>query len=115
MKFIEKITGSDITKKMDSLEERVSKLPKDYCDIWIEIKEVLWNYSDFTGRKVVNVLESIVEMLEENVLNNLSAKDAFGDNINDFCRDIAQTEDLVTFQDKWRKQLNKSALKKLGK
>ncbi len=115
MNFIEKITGSDLTKKMKEIDIRVLKLPVEYQDAWVKLQENLWEYSDFTGRRVVDVLESVLEMLEENAASNVEIEKVFGNDIKGFCKEIAKVENLNNFQDKWRNQLNEKTIKKLGK
>lgn len=115
MNFIEKITGSDMTKKMKDIDSRVSKLPSEYRSAWKDVQDNFWEYSDFTGRKVVEVLENVLEMLEENASNGVEIEKVFGNDIKGFCKELASVENLSSFQDKWRDQLNKNTLKKLGK
>ncbi|AEP00528.1 Uncharacterized conserved protein UCP029876 [Heyndrickxia coagulans 36D1] len=64
MNFFEKITGSDMTKAIKSFEARAKVLPAEYQTAWNEIKNNLWVYGDFTGRNLMPILESALELLE---------------------------------------------------
>ncbi len=58
MNFLEKITGSDMTKQMKSFEARAKVLPAEYQTAWEEIISNLWIHGDFTGRNLMPVLDS---------------------------------------------------------
>ena len=75
MNFWEKITGSDMTKEFKAFELRVSKLPADYQNAWDEINTNLFMYGDFTGRNLMPILNSVLDMLEEWV-GTVEAKDS---------------------------------------
>ncbi len=115
MNFWDKITGNDIKVDMKDFEERVKKLSKEYQHAWEEIKNNLWIYSDFSGRNLIQILESVVEILEEASIDGQSIEGLFGSDIKSFCADIASGEGAKTFRDKWREQLNNNVARKLGK
>ena len=75
MNFWEKITGSDMTKEFKAFELRVSKLPADQQNAWDEINTNLFMYGDFTGRNLMPILNSVLDMLEEWV-GTVEAKDS---------------------------------------
>jgi len=115
MNFIEKITGSDIKKEYKSLEARAKKLPSDYQEAWEKIQVNLWPYSDMTGRKLIPILDSVLGLLEETALDGQSIHEALGDDIKGFCSALTGETGAKSYRDKWRKQLNDSVAKKLGK
>lgn len=115
MDFIEKITGSDITKKLKNFELRVKKLPADYQTAWEEIKKSVWPYSDFTGRNLIPILDNVLGLFEETAADGQSVKDVLGDDIKGFCIALTGEEGAKSYRDKWREQLNKNIAKKLGK
>lgn len=115
MNFWEKITGSDMTKEFKAFELRVSKLPADYQNAWDEINTNLSMYGDFTGRNLMPILNSVLDMLEEWAANGQNVKDALGNDIQSFCAELVGEEGSNSFRDKWRKQLNNNIAKKLGK
>ena len=115
MNFLEKITGSDMTKEMKTFELRVKKLPVDYQAAWEEIKTNLWPHSDFTGRNLMPILDGVLGLLEETASDGQSIQEVFGDDIKGFCCALVGIDEAKSFRDKWRKQLNNNIAKKLGK
>ena len=114
MTFWEKVTGNDITKEFKSFEDRAKKLPVDYQEAWVKIKENIWQHSNFTGRNVSPIIENALVILEETAIDGKSIQDVLGDDIKGFCLELVG-EDSNSFRDKWRKQLNNNIAKKLGK
>lgn len=115
MNFWDKITGNDMTKEMKAFEARVKKLPNDYQEVWEKINENLWEYSDFTGRNLMPILDGVIGMLEEAAAEGQSVEEVLGDDIKGFCSALVGEEGAKSFRDKWRKQLNNNIAKKLGK
>ncbi|KOF57862.1 hypothetical protein AGR56_16840 [Clostridium sp. DMHC 10] len=115
MNFLEKITGSDMTKEMRTFEVRVKKLPTDYQAAWKKINDNLWSHSDFTGRNLMPILDGVLGLLEETAADGQSAQEVFGEDIKGFCSALVGEEGEKSFRDKWRKQLNNNIAKKLGK
>lgn len=115
MDFLDKITGNDISREFKVFEERVNKLPKDYEEAWEEIKKYLWQYSDFTGRNLIPIFDSILNMFEETAVNGKRVQEILGNDIKGFCLELGREEGENTFRDKWRKQLNKKIAKKVSK
>ena len=115
MNFWEKITGNDMTKEFKTFESRAKKLPMDYQDAWEEIKCNLWQHSDFTGRNLMPILDSALEMLEETAGYGKNITEVLGNDIKAFCSSLVGEEGANSVRDKWRKQLNNNIAKKLGK
>lgn len=115
MNLWEKVTGSDITKEFKIFESRAKKLPDDYQVAWKKIKYNLWEYSDFTGRNLMPILEGVLEFLEQTAADGQSIKDVLDDDIKGFCLELVGEEGAKSFRDKWRKQLNNNITKKLGR
>jgi DNA-binding ferritin-like protein (Dps family) len=113
--FWKKITGSDMTKEWKTFEYRAKKLPADYQAAWEKIKANLWPYSDFTGRNLMPILDSVLGFLEETAADGQSVQEVLGDDIKGFCSALASEEGAKSFRDKWREQLNNNIAKKLGK
>lgn len=114
MNFFEKITGSDMTKAMKGFEERAKVLPAEYQIAWKEITSNLWIHGDFTGRNLMPILDSVLELLEVTSADGQSIEEVLGDNIKGFCAALVGDESAKTYRDKWRDQLNKNVAKKLG-
>lgn len=114
MNFFEKITGSDMTKEMKSFEARASILPPEYQAAWEEIKRNLWLHADFTGRNLMPILNSALELLEVTSADGQSVEEVLGNDIKGFCAALVGDEGAKNYRDKWREQLNKNVLKKLG-
>ena len=115
MNFWEKITGNDMTKELKTFESRSKKLPAEYQAAWEKIKSNLWPLSDFTGRNLMPIFDSALGLLEETAANGQSVQEVLGDDIKGFCSELAGEEGAKSYRDKWRKQLNNSIAKKLGK
>ena len=114
MNFFEKITGSDMTKEMNSFEARAKVLPNEYQTAWKEIKSNLWIHGDFTGRNLMPILDSALELLEVTSADGQSVEEVLGDDIKGFCAALVGDEGAKTYRDKWRDQLNKNVARKLG-
>ncbi|MCM3387880.1 DUF1048 domain-containing protein [Ureibacillus chungkukjangi] len=114
MNFFEKITGSDMTKQMKEFDERAKVLPTDYQTAWKEIMSNLWIHGDFTGRKLMPILESALELLEVTSADGQSVEEVLGDDIKGFCAALVGSDGAKTYRDKWREQLNKNVARKLG-
>ncbi len=115
MNIWDKVTGNDLKAEMKSFEERILKLSNEYQVAWDEIKHNLWMYTDFSGRNLIPIFESVVEMLEEASLDSQSVEGLFGGDIKTFCSELANGEGAKTFRDKWREQLNNNVARKLSK
>jgi DNA-binding ferritin-like protein (Dps family) len=115
MNFLEKITGSDMTKEMKTFELRAEKLPDDYQAAWEKIKPNLWPHSDFTGRNLMPILDGVLGLLEETAADGQSVQEVLGDDIKGFCSALAGEKEVKSYRDKWRKQLNNNIAKKLVK
>ncbi|BAB07696.1 DUF1048 domain-containing protein [Halalkalibacterium halodurans] len=114
MNFLEKITGSDMTKEMKGFETRAKVLPAEYRAAWEEITSNLWLHSDFTGRNLMPILDSALELLEVASADGQSVEEVLGDDIEGFCAALVGDQGAKTFRDKWRDQLNKNVARKLG-
>lgn len=114
MNFFEKITGSDMTKEMKAFEARAKKLPAEFQVAWEEITSNLWNHGDFTGRNLMPILDSVLELLEVTSADGQSVEEVLGDDIEGFCTALVGGESAKTYRDKWRDQLNKNVARKLG-
>ena len=114
MNFWDKITGSDLTREMESFESRVKKLPADYQAAWEEIQANLWTHGDFTGRNLLPILDGVLGLLEESAADGQSVREVLGDDIEGFCSALAGEEGAKSYRDKWREQLNNNVAKKLG-
>ena len=115
MNFLEKTTGSDMTKEMTAFELRVQKLPADYQATWKKIKDNLWQHSDFTGRSLMPILDGVLGLFEESSAEGQSVQEVLGDDIRGFCSALIGEEGAISVRDKWRRQLNNNIAKKLGK
>jgi DNA-binding ferritin-like protein (Dps family) len=115
MNFWDKITGNDLRRDAKAFEARVKKLPADYQAAWEEINTNLWQYSDFTGRNLMPILNGVLGLLEETAADGQSIQEVLGDDIKGFCAALAGEEGAKSYRDKWRAQLNNNIARKLGK
>ena len=114
MNFLERITGSDMTKELKIFKSRAKKLPADYQAAWEKINANLWTYSDFTGRNLMPILDGVLGLLEETAADGESVQEVLGDDIKGFCSALVGEEGAKSYRDKWREQLNNNITKKLG-
>jgi DNA-binding ferritin-like protein (Dps family) len=114
MNFIQKITGSDMTKIMKEFEARAKVLPAEYQTAWKEMMRNLWIHGDFTGRNLMPILDSALELLEVTSADGQSVEEVLGDDIKGFCAALVGDEGAKSYRDKWREQLNKNVARKLG-
>ena len=115
MNVWDKVTGNDMTKEWKRFEDRAKQLPKDYQDAWEKMKQNFWEYSNFSGRNLMPILESAIEMLEELSIEGLSVQEALGEDIKAVCAELAGEESSNSFREKWRNQLNSRISRKIGK
>lgn len=113
MKFYDKITGNDIRRAYQEFDVRSDKLPLDYQISWKEIQSSLWDYSNFSGRNLVPILDGILGLLEESALDGISIDQIIDGDVKKFSAAVAGVEGAENYRDKWRKQLNESVAKKL--
>ncbi len=114
MNFLDKITGNDMKKEMKDFEARAKVLPDEYQVAWKEITSNLWIYSDFTGRNLMPILDSALELLEVTSADGQSVEEVLGEDMKGFCAALVGDEGAKTYRDKWRNQLNKNIARKLG-
>ena len=114
MNFLEKITGSDMTKEMKGFEARAKVLPAEFQTAWKKINSNLWIYGDFTGRNLMPILDSALELLEVTSADGQSVEEVLDDDIKGFCKALVGDDGAKTYRDKWRDQLNNNVAKKLG-
>lgn len=115
MDFWDKITGRDMNRQWRSFEARAKKLPMEDQAAWREMNGYLWQRSDFTGHNIMHILEGVLELLEEAAAQGRSAQEVLGGDVKGFCDALAGEEGAKSFRDKWRDQLNRSVLRKLGR
>jgi len=115
MSLWETVTGRDLTREWRAFETRAEALPAGYPAAWEQIKVHLFPYAGFTGRNLMPILDSALELLEESAANGQSIHEVLGDDIKGFCAALAGGEGAQNYRDRWRKQLNRNVAKKLGR
>jgi DNA-binding ferritin-like protein (Dps family) len=115
MDFWDRITGNDLRREWRAFESRAKQLPPDYQEAWTEITANLFQYSDFTGRNLMPILDGVLGLLEETAAEGQSVEEVLGDDIKGFSAVLAGEEGAKSYRDKWREQLNNNVAKRLGK
>jgi DNA-binding ferritin-like protein (Dps family) len=115
MNFWETITGSDLTREWKAFEARAQALPADYQAAWGQIISHLFPHGDFTGRKLMPILDAALGLLEEASADGQSVHEVLGDDIPGFCAALAGGQGARTYRDRWREQLNRNVARKLGR
>lgn len=115
MNLWETVTGSDLTREWKAFEARAEVLSAEYRAAWEEIKGNVLSYPDFTGRKLMPILDNALGLLEETASDGLSVHEALGDDIAGFCAALAGGEGARSHRDRWREQLNRNVAKKLDR
>jgi DNA-binding ferritin-like protein (Dps family) len=75
----------------------------------------MWPRADFTGRKLMPILDGVLGLLEESAAEGLSIAEVLGDDTGGFCAALTGGEGARTYRDKWREQLNRDVAKKLSR
>lgn len=114
MNFMELITGSDMSKCMETFATRIQVLPSEYQEAWEKIQIHLMEFSSFTGRNLIPILEGTLCMLEEAAAEGQSIQEVLGDDVKKFCQELAGEEGAKSLRDKWRAQLNRNVQKKFA-
>ncbi|MHA6482693.1 DUF1048 domain-containing protein [Paenibacillus sp. strain BS8-2] len=115
MNFWELITGNDMKKEWKAFEARVTKLPADYQAAWGEVAANLFPHSNFSGRNLMPIFDGVLGLLEESAAEGQHIQEVLGDDMKGFCAALAGESGAKSYRDKWRKQLNHTIAKKLGK
>lgn len=115
MSFWKTITGSDLTRQWRAFEVRAQALPADHQAAWEQVVGHLLPYGDFTGRRLMPILDAALGLLEEASADGLSVREVLGDDISGFCAALAGGAGARTFRDRWREQLNRNVARKLGR
>ncbi len=115
MNFWETITGSDLTREWKAFEARAAALPADHRAAWEKIKVHLSPYSDFTGRRLMPILDGALGLLEETAADGQSIHEVLDDDIDGFCAALAGGEGGRSYRDRWREQLNRNVARKLDR
>ena len=77
--------------------------------------ENIWVDSDFTGRKIITILEGLVDFFEEAAYDGQTIQEIIGDDIKGFYLALIGDVGAKTYRDKWRDELNKNIKAKLGR
>lgn len=115
MNFWETITGSDLTREAKAFERRAAVLPAEYQAAWEQIKAQLYPHADFTGRKLMPILDGVLGLLEETAADGQRVQDVLGEDIAGFCSALTGGETARTYRDRWREQLNGNVARKLAR
>ena len=115
MNFWDRITGNDLSRQWKQQDARIRRLPRDYQQVWAQLGAELWQRSDFSGRKILAVLDGVLNLFEETSASGRSAQEALGADIKDFCAELAGDIGTKTYRDRWRDQLNRSVMRRLGR
>ncbi|MFC7624094.1 DUF1048 domain-containing protein [Microlunatus sp. GCM10028923] len=113
MNFWETITGSDLTREWKAFEARAAALPVDHKEAWDELKFSLAVPGDFSGRKLMPILDGVLGLLEEAAAEGQSARDVLGDDLAGFGAALTGGQGSRTYRDRWREQLNRNVARKL--
>lgn len=113
MNFIDLITGNDIERNLNAIEDEIKELPLEYQGLYAQIEERLSLHMNFTGRNLVPILEGVKDFLIESHSEDLIVEEIIND-LDQFVADLAVDEPSIDVRDKWRKQLNRNVAKYLG-
>lgn len=109
------MTGSDLTRECKAFDARAEALPADYRAAWEQIKAHLFPYGDFTGRKLMPILDSALGLLEEAAADGRNIHEVLGDDIKGFCAALAGGEGARSYYDRRRERLNRKVARKLAR
>lgn len=115
MNIWETMTGSDMTRDWKAFQARIEALPADYQAAWTEIAATIFPAGNFTGRNLMPIFDSVLELLEETAADGLSVSYVLGEDIAGFCAALTDGEGARDHRDRWRDQLNRNVARKLGR
>jgi DNA-binding ferritin-like protein (Dps family) len=115
MNLWETLTGSDLTREGKEFAARAEALPADYRAAWEQMGRHLSSYGSFTGRNLMPILDSALEMLEEAAADGQGIRAVLGEDIEGFCAALAGGERSRGCRDRWRAQLNRNVARKLSR
>jgi len=115
MNFYDKITGHDMTKQQQAMDQRAQQLPSDYQTAWHTLNQQIWSYTDFSGRNLYPILEGVLGLFEESAAEGMPVADVTGANLAQFVADIAAAQGAKDYRGKLREQLNRAVALHFGK
>ena len=115
MNIWDTVTGSDMTRDWKAFTARVEALPVDYQEAWPEIVANLFPAGNVTGRNLMPIFDSVLELLEETAADGLSVSDVLGEDIAGFCAALTEGQGARDYRDRWRDRLNRNVARKLGR
>ncbi|MFD1484878.1 DUF1048 domain-containing protein [Lacticaseibacillus baoqingensis] len=107
MNWLERVTGRDMDRQMQTLANSVAALPADYQAAWQTIEKTLWAHADFTGRNLMPIMVGIVDLLQETASENLRVTAAIGPDPAAFAASVATTAGAQDLKGRFRQQLNR--------
>lgn len=113
--ILKKVIGSiEDKKEYKNYKKRISKLPNDYKNTFEGIEKYMMHFG--TGDMVfIKTLYSLLDMFEESVAENKKVSDIVGEDLGAFCEDIFKAIPEISFQDVYKKKIQKRIDKKIIK
>ncbi|MHC5216654.1 DUF1048 domain-containing protein [Enterococcus sp. LJL128] len=91
-------------------EHRIEALPEDYRFVFKEIQKYMWEFSDFTGHKMLAAMYDLLVIFEDSAENGQNVFAVTGDDVGEFASDIVR-EVSNTWVDERKIKLNKKVQK----
>jgi DNA-binding ferritin-like protein (Dps family) len=92
---------------------RVNALPEDYRFVFQKIQGHMWQFAAGDGYDMLNVHAGLLELFEEGAAEGKQVLEVTGKDVAAFCDDLLTN--AQTYTEHWRKKLNQSVLKKMGR
>ncbi len=109
--FIKKILGDK--KEYKDMMARVEALPGDYPEVYQKICSYMWGFSSGSGMDMLRIQYGLIELFEDAAADGKDVLEVTGEDVTAFANELA--DQAKRWDDKFRHNLNKSVLKRVGK
>ncbi|KHF41505.1 DUF1048 domain-containing protein [Halalkalibacter okhensis] len=109
--FIKKILDSK--KEYKEMMARVEALPDNYPEVYEEICNHMWSFSSGSGMDMLRIQYDLIELFEASAAEGKDVLEVTGEDVTTFANGL--TDQAKKWDDKYRHNLNKSILNRVGK
>lgn len=92
---------------------RVEALPEDYQYVFKQIQKHMWMFASGSGYDMMKIHYDLIELFETGVADGKQVLQVTGEDVAAFCDELMRS--ASTYTERWRENLNRDILKKLGK
>lgn len=111
MEMIKKLIGDKKEYKM--MMARVEALPEDYQFVFKKIQNYMWNFATGNGMDMLHIQYELIDLFEAGVADGRQVLEITGEDVASFADELVAN--AKTYVAKYREDLNKSIINRLGK